>query len=205
MLRRGSRVRPEQLEDVGAFDHGLQRGVPVLTGADGRHVAQVRQTEDLVGAFDPFDDLFVLPAVRAEDRVVRLTRRAGGLRVRRLRLADEDRQRHVRDDDSFDGERQLPVDRQPRRRADRANAEGEVRRSFTGRYGPLYQMAYMMGALQFYALKKELVDTGKMPIKQFHDTILRENNMPVEMVRAILTDQPLTPGHKTSWKFYGKK
>ena len=88
---------------------------------------------------------------------------------------------------------------------ERANAEGEVRRSFTGRYGPLYQMAYMMGALQFYPLKKELVDTGKMPIKQFHDTILRENNMPVEMVRAILTDQPLTPGHKTSWKFYGKK
>ncbi|HUM66855.1 MAG TPA: DUF885 family protein, partial [Chitinophagaceae bacterium] len=82
---------------------------------------------------------------------------------------------------------------------ERANAEGEVRRSFTGRYGPLYQMAYMMGALQFYALKKELVDSGKMPIKKFHDIILKENNIPVEMVRAILTDQPLSPGHKNDW------
>ena len=53
-----------------------------------------------------------------------------------------------------------------------ANAEAEVRRSFTGRYGPLYQIAYMIGGLQFYSLKKELVDAGKMPEKQFHDTIL---------------------------------
>ena len=44
---------------------------------------------------------------------------------------------------------------------ERANAEGEVRRSFTGGYGPLYQLAYMTGALQFYAIKKELVDTKK--------------------------------------------
>ncbi|MCH5715027.1 DUF885 family protein [Niabella hibiscisoli] len=44
---------------------------------------------------------------------------------------------------------------------ERANAEGEVRRSFTGGYGPLYQIAYMIGGLQFYALKKELVDTKK--------------------------------------------
>ncbi|HKO78843.1 MAG TPA: DUF885 family protein, partial [Chitinophagaceae bacterium] len=36
---------------------------------------------------------------------------------------------------------------------ERANAEGEVRRSFTGGYGPLYQVAYMLGGLQFMALK----------------------------------------------------
>ncbi len=87
---------------------------------------------------------------------------------------------------------------------ERANAEGEVRRSFTGGYGPLYQLAYMTGAFQFYALKKEVVDKGKMSYKQFHDAILRENNMPVEMVRAIITNQPLTRDFKTSWRFYAK-
>ncbi len=85
---------------------------------------------------------------------------------------------------------------------ERANAEGEVRRSFTGGYGPLYQLAYMTGAFQFYALKKEVVDKGKMTYKQFHDAILKENAMPVEMVRAIITNQPLTRDFKTNWKFY---
>lgn len=85
---------------------------------------------------------------------------------------------------------------------ERANAEGEVRRSFTGGYGPLYQVAYMIGGLQFEALKKELVDSGKMSYQQFHDAIIRENAMPVEMVRAILTNQPLKKDFKTSWKFY---
>jgi len=88
---------------------------------------------------------------------------------------------------------------------ERANAEGEVRRSFTGCYGPLYQVAYLTGGLQFYALKKELVDGGGMTIKQFHDAVLQENSMPVEMVRAILTRQNLPKNFKTSWKFYGGK
>ncbi len=87
---------------------------------------------------------------------------------------------------------------------ERANAEGEVRRSFTGGYGPLYQLAYMTGALQFYALKKELVDTKKMSYKQFHDAILKENCMPVELVRAILTNQKLKRDYSASWRFYNK-
>jgi len=87
---------------------------------------------------------------------------------------------------------------------ERANAEGEVRRSFTANYGPLYQLAYMTGAFQFYALKKELVDSGKMTYKQYHDAVLHENAMPVEMVRAILINQSLTRDFKSSWKFYKK-
>lgn len=87
---------------------------------------------------------------------------------------------------------------------ERANAEGEVRRSFTTNYGPLYQLAYMTGAFQFYALKKELVDSGKMTYKQYHDAVMRENSMPVEMVRAILTDQKVKEDFKTSWRFYDK-
>jgi hypothetical protein len=87
---------------------------------------------------------------------------------------------------------------------ERANAEGEVRRSFTGGYGPLYQIAYMLGGLQFMALKRELVDTKKMTYKQYHDAILHENSLPIEMLRAILTNQPLTKDFKTNWRFYNK-
>lgn len=87
---------------------------------------------------------------------------------------------------------------------ERANAEGEVRRSFTGGYSPLYQIAYMMGGLQFMALKKELVDSKKMTYKQYHDAILRENSIPIEMLRAILTNQPLQKEFTTTWRFYGK-
>lgn len=82
-----------------------------------------------------------------------------------------------------------------------ANAAAEVRRSFMGSYGPLYQIAYMVGGLQFYGLKKELVDSGKMTEKDFHDRILQEGNIPVDIVRAILTNQELKEDYKASWKF----
>jgi len=85
---------------------------------------------------------------------------------------------------------------------ERANAEGEVRRSFEGRYPPLYQLAYLTGGRQFYALKKELVDGGKMSYRQFHDSIMHLNAMPVEMIRAIMTNQPLDKDFSTQWKFY---
>ncbi len=85
---------------------------------------------------------------------------------------------------------------------ERANAEGEVRRSFVGAYGPLYQLAYMIGGLQFYAMKKDLVDSGKMTLKQYHDAVMHENAMPVSMVRAIITNQSLPKDYKAEWKFY---
>jgi uncharacterized protein (DUF885 family) len=84
------------------------------------------------------------------------------------------------------------------------NATAEVRRSFNGSVGPLYQCAYMLGALQFRAMHKELVESGKMTNRAFHDAILKEGPMPVEMVRANLTGQKLTKDFKTSWKFYGE-
>lgn len=83
------------------------------------------------------------------------------------------------------------------------NAAAEVRRSFAGSYGPLYQAAYLLGGLQIYSLHKELVDGGKMTDLNFHDTILKENRIPIEMVRAILTKQKLTRDFQTNWKFYG--
>ncbi len=86
---------------------------------------------------------------------------------------------------------------------EKANAEGEVRRSFNGSYAPIYQCAYMLGALQFYALHKELVGSGKMTNRAFHDAIYREGNMPVEMVRLAVNGQKVTRDYRTSWKFYG--
>lgn len=84
---------------------------------------------------------------------------------------------------------------------ERSTAEGEVRRSFGGAYSPLYQAAYMLGAIQLRALAKECVGSGKMTYRQFHDAILHENNMPIEMVRAILTDQKLTKKFGNTWRF----
>ncbi|MFI5096628.1 MAG: DUF885 family protein [Candidatus Acidiferrales bacterium] len=83
------------------------------------------------------------------------------------------------------------------------NAAAEVRRSFDGSVGPLYQSAYMLGALQFRAMHKELVESGKMTNREFHDAILQENSIPVELLRARLTHQKLTRDFQSSWKFYG--
>ncbi|MEO6453773.1 MAG: DUF885 family protein, partial [Ginsengibacter sp.] len=47
---------------------------------------------------------------------------------------------------------------------ERANAEGEVRRSFVGGYNPLYQVGYMIGGLQIMALKNELTAGNKMTL-----------------------------------------
>ena len=85
---------------------------------------------------------------------------------------------------------------------ERENAVAEVRRSFSGDYGPLYQIAYMMGGLQFYALHRDLVGSKKMTDRAFHDAILKEGAIPIEMVRAILTKQKLTRGHVPGWKYY---
>lgn len=86
---------------------------------------------------------------------------------------------------------------------ERATAEGEVRRSFNGDYSPLYQAGYMLGALQLYALRKEMVEDGKVKEKEFDDRINRENQMPVEMLRALLKGKKLDWNHEASWKFYG--
>ena len=83
-----------------------------------------------------------------------------------------------------------------------ANAEAEVRRSFKGDYGALYQAAYMLGGLQMMSLYRELVEDGPLTDRAFHDAILRENSIPIEMLRAALTQQPLTRAFVSTWRFY---
>jgi uncharacterized protein (DUF885 family) len=86
---------------------------------------------------------------------------------------------------------------------ERANAEGEVRRSLAGDYSPLYQAAYMLGGLQFRALHQELVGSGRMTDRAFHDAILQGGRMPVEMVRARLTNTPPAREYQAQWRFAG--
>jgi len=85
---------------------------------------------------------------------------------------------------------------------ERENALAEVRRSFSGEYGPLYQAAYMLGGLQFYALHNEFVKSGKMTDLEFHDLILREGPIPVSMVRYILMKQGPPKDFRPDWRFY---
>jgi uncharacterized protein (DUF885 family) len=61
----------------------------------------------------------------------------------------------------------------------------------------------MLGGLQIRSLHKDLVESGKMTNRAFHDAVLKENRIPIEMIRADLTNQKLTRDFTSNWKFYG--
>jgi hypothetical protein len=87
---------------------------------------------------------------------------------------------------------------------ERANAEAEVRRSFLGNYSPLYQVAYMIGGMQFRALYDELVTPGRMTEEEYHDAVLQGGRMPVGMVRArLLETENLTRDYRPNWRWAG--
>ncbi len=86
---------------------------------------------------------------------------------------------------------------------ERDNATAEVRRSFSGQYGPLYQMAYLVGGLQIRGMKREVVDSGMRTEKDFHDEIMRQGSMPVAFLRLAVSKVPLTRDMVVDWKFYG--
>jgi hypothetical protein len=41
-----------------------------------------------------------------------------------------------------------------------------------------------------------------MTLKQFHDEVMQQNSMPIEMLRNILTNQPVKEDYQGSWRFY---
>ncbi|UCG88695.1 MAG: DUF885 domain-containing protein [Gemmatimonadota bacterium] len=84
---------------------------------------------------------------------------------------------------------------------ERANATAEVRRSFNGSYPPLYQAAYMLGGMQIRALRQELVASGRMTDREFHDAILQGGRMPIEMLRARLHGVAPQRNFETAWRF----
>jgi uncharacterized protein (DUF885 family) len=85
---------------------------------------------------------------------------------------------------------------------ERSTAEGEVRRWLNGDYGPLYQIAYMIGALQLVELRREVLGSKRMTEKEFHDGILTYGAIPNELVRALVLDLDLTPKYEAKWRFY---
>lgn len=84
---------------------------------------------------------------------------------------------------------------------ERSTAEGEVRRSLAGDYPPLYQAAYMLGAIQMWGLRRELVETGKMPEKEFHDRVLRSGSMPFSLIRPLLRGEDFDKSGPKPWRF----
>jgi uncharacterized protein (DUF885 family) len=60
----------------------------------------------------------------------------------------------------------------------------------------------MLGGLQIRALRRELVESNKMTDREFHDAILKENSIPVDLIRASLKEQPLSRDHTSTWRFY---
>lgn len=85
---------------------------------------------------------------------------------------------------------------------ERATAEGEVRRSLNGNYSPLYQAGYFLGAMQLYALRQEVLSSKALGEKEFHDRVLKANQMPIELLRALLLKKDLVRDYKTQWRFY---
>jgi len=84
---------------------------------------------------------------------------------------------------------------------ERENAMGEVRRSFKGDYPPLYQAAYLIGGIQVHNLHRELVVSGKMSDREFHDRFLKSNCMPIPFVRALLTGAVVPRSDLPAWRF----
>lgn len=84
---------------------------------------------------------------------------------------------------------------------ERDNAAAEVRRSFAGSYHPLYQCAYLIGGMQMHALHRELTASGKMSDREFHDAVMLENCMPIELLRALLGGAPISRGMLPTWRF----
>ena len=67
---------------------------------------------------------------------------------------------------------------------EKLGARGEVRRFIQAE--PLYQVGYLIGGRQILALHDEMVGPGKLSERQFHDAVLKQGCMPIELLRAAL-------------------
>ncbi|MEO9934968.1 DUF885 family protein [Rhodopirellula bahusiensis] len=84
---------------------------------------------------------------------------------------------------------------------ERRNATAEVRRSIGPSYPPLYQAAYMLGALQIRQLHREMVLSGEMTEREFHDSIMEAGMLRIAMLRQVLKQEPLQRDQPPRWKF----
>ena len=80
--------------------------------------------------------------------------------------------------------------------ADDFVAISESNRAFTS-----YPISYLIGGLQFLSLKKELVDSGKMSLKDFHNKMYQENYIPMNLFRYALKGEKIPEKIPNSWRF----
>ena len=90
---------------------------------------------------------------------------------------------------------------------ERENAIAEVRRSFdpSAGYSALYQAAYLLGGLQLRGLRRELVDSGRMSEKEFHDKLVIQGSMPIALHRLAIMPEALRRDMRIDWRFYDQK
>ena len=87
---------------------------------------------------------------------------------------------------------------------ERFGARSEVRRFISPQTPPLYQCGYMLGGLQILALHRELVVSGRMSEREFHDALLRCGPIPVALARVSLLQTALPAGaypELPPWRF----
>lgn len=87
---------------------------------------------------------------------------------------------------------------------ERDGATAEVRRYIGDGYSPLYQCGYLIGGLQIHALRDELrvgEPDSDWTERRFHDALLQQNTLPIELVRAALLETELPLDHEASWRF----
>jgi uncharacterized protein (DUF885 family) len=64
-------------------------------------------------------------------------------------------------------------------------------------------MAYLLGGIQIRSLYRELVESGRMTARAFHDEMLRQGSMPIALLRLATGAEPLRPDTPLDWRFYG--
>ena len=70
----------------------------------------------------------------------------------------------------------------------------------------MYQCGYLIGGLQIRALHTQLVGSGALTQRQFHDAVLRVGPIPIEMLRALLLlEVPLTRNYEACWRFMDER
>jgi uncharacterized protein (DUF885 family) len=82
---------------------------------------------------------------------------------------------------------------------EKLGARGEVRRFIQAE--PLYQVGYLIGGRQILALHDEMTGSGKLSERAFHEAVLKQGPMPIELLRAALTGIPLPKDAKPEWRF----
>ena len=80
-------------------------------------------------------------------------------------------------------------------------ATSEVRRYIGGDYSPLYQVGDMIGRVQIRAMYQGLVGGGRVAPREFHDALLTDGPIPIELMRAGMMNLPLARDTRATWRF----